>query len=121
MKWKFRKDFQLIPGIKLSYGKSGIATEFTAPLSIESDALQLEKLKYKLNKPYAGCDEIKSANIHQLTSENLKEFRDLLQASAESFEETGLVLTLRQNKRNAKEERKVKLERNFFRFFLRKR
>ena len=43
MQWKFRKDFQVMPGIHLTYGKNGIKTELQTYDENKKDDFEREK------------------------------------------------------------------------------
>lgn len=93
MEWKFRKDFQILPGIKLSYGQEGVKTTFYSRENHPSDENFIaEKLKHQLLKPYDPFFEIKSSPIQNLTSKDLLEFKNILIQSGEVFEQTQTLL-----------------------------
>ena len=72
MEWKYRKEFQVMPGIKLKYGKNGISTQIQKPQNnIDELKTIQEKLQHQLYKPYEDKHEIKSGSISSLTSDSL--------------------------------------------------
>lgn len=89
MAWKFRKDFQVVPGIKLTYGQGRVKTFIYSreDLPIDQNFVS-EKLKHQLFKPYDPAFEIKSSPIQSLTSKDLLEFKNILIHSGEVFEQT---------------------------------
>jgi len=122
MNWKFRKDFQVMPGVYIRYGKHGIRTEISANYDNPAEKqFETEKLKQRLFKPFEAQHEIKSAPIDKLTSPELEQFKSVLLSSGKAFEETKLLLDNKeagQLKRLGKLER---LEKGWFRFFYKKK
>lgn len=88
MQWKFRKDFQVMPGMYLTYGKNGIKTKLQTYNRSQKDGFEKEKLKYQIFKPFDAGHEIKSSSINTLTSTSLTDFKSLLLTSTQVFEET---------------------------------
>ncbi|ASZ12496.1 hypothetical protein KTO58_12095 [Chitinophaga pendula] len=121
MEWKFRKEFQVMPGVKLQYGKNGIKTEFKVNHIQENQAFQAEKLKHQLFKPYAAANEIKSAAVGTLTSDSLKDLKMLLLAADTAFEETNSRLIDRNAKLTNTTRKLRMLETTIFRFLFKKK
>ena len=98
MEWKFRKDFQVLPGIKLTYGQEGVKTYIFSREDIAVDQNFItEKLKHQLFKPYDPAFEIKSSPIQSLTSKDLLEFKNILIHSGEVFEQTQVLLSSKES------------------------
>jgi hypothetical protein len=120
MEWKFRKDFEVMPGIVLKYGSGGLHTE----MKYSNDANQeisKERLRHKLFKPYHIDDEIKSASIDQLTTDELKEFKQLLLESEQVFNETTNLLYIK-TKEHAEVFKKLsRARKSIFHFMLKKK
>ncbi|MEI6948595.1 hypothetical protein V9K67_15480 [Paraflavisolibacter sp. H34] len=122
MEWKFRKEFQVMPGIKLKYGKGGIQTEIQSPKETNTDLqLSVEKLKLQLFKPYEEEHEIKSAPINRLTPESLQEFKSLLLASGQSYAETQQLSTEKTAKHEQTSKKLDRLNNNLFKFLYKKK
>lgn len=119
MEWKFRKDFQVIPGVYLKYGKGGIHTEIK-PLTDDKE-FETEKLKHKIFKPYEDQHEIKSASIDKLTSGELREFKALLIASHKASNETSTILTSKSTKLSIQTQKLARLRKSLFKFLFKKR
>ena len=119
MEWKFRKEFQIMPGIKLSYGKNGIRTQILS--SINDPEIDVEKLKLKLFKPFESIHEIKSATISKLTSSDLQEFKKLLLVSGKNYSETSIVLNIKKELQVTVDKRISRLQKNLFRFLFKKK
>ena len=119
MEWKFRKEFQIMPGIKLSYGKNGIRTQILSSTS-EPEA-DPEKLKLKLFKPFDATHEIKSASIPKLNSADLLDFKNLLLASGKNYSETFTVLNIRKETKLKQDKKIHRLQRSLFRFMFKKK
>lgn len=121
MEWKFRKEFPIMPGVKLQYGKNGIKTEFSSPVDPEDHDFQAEKLKHQLFRSYDASNEIKSAATGKLTSESLKNFKAVLLASDAAFEETQSISDNRNAKLSATTRKINRLEKSVFKFLFKKR
>jgi hypothetical protein len=119
MEWKFRKDFQVMPGIFLKYGNSGLHTEVT--FSEEGNLNSKEKLKHQLFKSYHTNDEIKSASIDRLTTDELKEFKQLLLESEKVFNETKYLLETKTNVHIQLLNKLNRARKSIFRFLLKKK
>lgn len=123
MEWKYRKEFQIMPGLKLHYGNNGLTTEIQPSKDISQEEIkhQAEKLKHQLYKPYEDIHEIKSASIEKLTSESLYDFRNLLLTSGQSYDETKKILSEKISNQNAKSKKINKLQKNIFKFLFKKK
>jgi len=119
MDWKFNKEFQVAPGIKLTYGKKGTSMEikFDGP----NAQVEAEKLKLKLFKPFDPRDEIKSASIERLTSGSLKEFKELLVITEKDYTPIAVKLKAQTAAKLALEKRVSRLEKSFFLFLMKKK
>lgn len=121
MEWKFRKEFQIMPGVKLKYGKSGITTEFTIPPTAEDAAFETAKLKHQLFKPYDAIHEIKSGATGTMTSQSLQHLKTLLLASHAAFAETRELLHQKKSALLKDSNRLRKLENSFLKRFYKKK
>lgn len=121
MEWKFRKDFQVIPGVKLKYGNSGISTQMFMTNSSEDSELSKLKLQHQLFKPYQAEHEIKSAAIHSMTSGNLQELKRLLTTSSNAFEETAILIKEKQQVSDLLFNKLNKASNSLFRFLFKKK
>lgn len=119
MEWKFRKDFQVMPGIYLKYGKGGIHTEIK-PLATDIE-FETQKLKHSILKPYEAQHEIKSASIDKLTSKELQDFKALLLASDKASNETNSILTTKTTVLNNHTQKLTNLKKSFFKFLFKKK
>lgn len=119
LQWKYRIDFQVMPGIYLKYGKGGIHTEIR-PFATDIE-LETEKLKHKVFKPYDPQHEIKSASIGKLTSRELQDFKSLLLASDKAFTETSSLLATKTAELNKHSKKLEKLKKHLFRFLFKKK
>ncbi|PZR26446.1 MAG: hypothetical protein DI535_14340 [Citrobacter freundii] len=120
MEWKYKKDFQAIPGIKLQYGKSGIKTNIV-PSSKDDDPKDTEeKIRHRLFKTYNDADEIKSSPISVLTSPSLRELKSFLLYAGENYEEISLLLQSKQQDLQSRQRSKNRKEKSLFRAFYKK-
>lgn len=120
MEWKYRKDFQVIPGIKLQYGKSGIQTNLV-PSSKDDDPEDTEeKIRHRLFKPYNDVDEIRSSHISLLTSPSLCELKSFLLYAGDNYEKTFALLQDKQKELQSKQRTKSRKEKSLFRVFYKK-
>jgi len=119
MEWKFRKEFQIMPGIKLTYGKNGIKTQIH--YSTSDPEVDAEKLKLKLFKPFDSANEIKSASISKLTSSDLQDFKNLLLVSGKNYSETSEILNIKNDSKLKLDKRISRLQKNLFRFLFKKK
>lgn len=121
MEWKFRKDFQIMPGVYLKYGNGGIQTQIRSIEPITDKAFDAEKLQHQLFRPYDQQHEIKSASVDKLTSKQLQEFKALLLTSDKIYHETNSLL---ENKTTIFEKHSKKLNRlnrSIFKFLFKKK
>lgn len=116
MEWKFRKEFQVMPGVKLQYGSKGIRTEFTTPDLPEQEKIDVEKLKHQLFKPYDAAHEIKSMATGTMTSESLQPLKAVLLASDKAFHETNTLLKEKTAQFASSSAKAQRLEKSFFKF-----
>lgn len=118
MDWKFRKDFQVMPGVYIKYGNDGIKTQIRSERMDHFDTdLAREKIRHNLFKPYEAQYEIKSARIDKLTSPELEQLKSVLLSSGNAYEETK---NLFDNKSTEQVNRAIKLEklkRSLFKYF----
>jgi len=120
MEWKYRKDFQVIPGIKLQYGKSGIKTNLV-PSSKDDDPRDTEeKIRHRLFKPYNEADEIKSSHTSVLTSTSLCELKSFLLYASDNYDNTAALLQEKQKELQAKQYLKHRKEKGLFSMFYKK-
>lgn len=119
MKWKYRQDFQVMPGILLSYGSNGIKTEITSSFTDETLSMK-EKLKHELFKPYDIKDEIRSASIDKLTPKELMEFKQILFKSGKVHSETQSILDTKNNEKLKVFNKLNRMQKSIFRFMLKK-
>lgn len=110
-----------MPGIKLQYGKHGIKTEFAPPKTTQDLHFDAEKLRHQLFKPYETAHEIKSAVIGQLTSDSLKDFKKLLLASNDAYEDTSEIIRNKSQEHVAKDNKLKKLQNSLLKFLFKKR
>lgn len=121
MKWKFRKDFQAIPGVKLKYGNSGISTQISIANSSKDSELAKLKLQHQLFKPFEAGHEIKSAAIQSMTSDNLQELKLLLSTSSNAFEETTTLIKQKQQSADLLFKKLNKISNSLFSFLFKKK
>lgn len=121
MQWKYRPDFQIVPGIHLSYGKQGIRTTIGSNVNEEATGLNKEKLKFQLYKPFDAHHEIKSAHVTTLTSNSLTEFKNLLLTSNTIYDETNQLVQKESKEKRELESRLNKLQKSLFKFLYKKR
>jgi hypothetical protein len=119
MEWKFRKDFQVMPGISLKYGQGAIRTEIK-PFATDVE-FETEKLKHNIFKPYDVQHEIKSASIDKLTSSALQDFKILLLAADKTFNETNSLLAIKTTALNKHLQKLNKLKKSIFKFLFKKK
>jgi hypothetical protein len=119
MEWKFRKDFQIMPGIYLKYGKGAIQTEIK-PFATDT-AFETEKLKHNIFKPYDTRHEIKSASVDKLTSSELQDFKQLLLVSDKIFNETNSLLASKTTVLNNHSQKLNKFKKSIFKFLFKKK
>ncbi|HEX6426203.1 MAG TPA: hypothetical protein VF008_00905, partial [Niastella sp.] len=121
MEWKYRKDFQVMPGIYLKYGNGGIQTQIRHIEAISDKDFVADKLRHQLFKPYELQHEIKSASIDKLTSCELHDFKSLLFASDKTFNETSSLLNSKTILLNNHSQKLDSLKRSLFKFLFKKR
>lgn len=123
MEWKYRQNFQVMPGVRLTYGKNGIQTELKSnTLLPESDnRLAAEKLRHQLCKPYEDRHEIKSSPLNKLTSKDLTSFKEVLMASSQSYDDTLNILNGKKAEETTKHKTCTRLERHLFTFLFKKK
>jgi hypothetical protein len=121
MQWKYRPDFQILPGVHLTYGKQGIKTTIESNVNEETIHLDKQKLKFQLYKPFETHHEIKSAHINILTSNSLTEFKNLLFTSNTIYDETNQLLQKEIKEKRELESRLNKLQKSLFKFLYKKR
>jgi len=120
MEWKYRKDFQVIPGIKLQYGKYGIKTNLV-PSSKDDDPKDTEeKIRHRLFKPYSETDEIRSSPISVLTSPSLHDLKSFLLYASDNYDKMSGLLHEKQRELQAKQRSKSRKEKSLFRMFYKK-
>lgn len=120
MEWKYRQDFQVMPGILLSYGSNGIKTEISSSFADDNLSMK-DKLKHELFKPYDIKDEIRSASIDKLTPTQLMEFKQILFASGKVHSETQSILDTKTKEELKATNKLNRLEKSIFRFMLKKK
>jgi hypothetical protein len=120
MEWKYRKDFQVLPGIYLKYGSGGIETQIRPIESIPDKTFEADKLKHQLYKPYELQHEIKSASIDKLTSCELLDFKTLLFTSDKTYSETSSLLNSKTTLLNNHSQKLDRRKRSFFKFLFKK-
>lgn len=122
MEWKYRKEFQVMPGIKLKYGKNGISTQIQKPQNNTDDLKTIqEKLQHQLYKPYEDKHEVKSNSISSLTPESLKEFISLILSANKSFDDTNQIVSHKSASYDAKTNKLDRLNRSLFKFLFKKK
>lgn len=121
MEWKFRKDFQVMPGVYIKYGSGDIQTKTKSTEIITDSHFEREKLKQQLYKPYDLQHEIRSASIDKLTSKDLQEFKALLFASDKAYNETNDLLTKKTTLFNNHSKKLYKLKKSLFKFLFKKK
>lgn len=123
MEWKYRKDFQVMPGISITYGNNGIQTQvhsLDGPSDLDTD-FETSKLKHQLFKPYEVQHEIKSAFIDSLTSPDLKEFKSVLSTSYKVYNETKSLLEVKSSDQANRLRKLERLKNSLFKFLFKKK
>lgn len=121
MEWKYRKDFQVMPGVYLKYGNGGIQTKIKLADVTTDNSFEKEKLKHQLYKPYDAQHEIKSASIDQLTSVELQDFKSILLASDKAYAETSDLLTSKTALYSKHSKKLERLKNSLFKFLFKKK
>ena len=122
MEWKFRRDFQIIPGVYLKYGKDGIQTQIQSlEFSAADKDFNTNKLKHQLFKPYESQHEIKSSSIDMMTSPELQEFKSVLLTSNKTFSDTKSLLETKIAFQTKHSQKLENLKRNLFKFLFKKK
>lgn len=123
MEWSYNKDFKVLPGVKIVYGKNGITTELKEQYKSDTHPkIDAEKLKYQINKYVEpGAVELKSAPIQKLTSNSLKEFWSLILLSDENFSDVRSKHDGSQAELELLERKIERTENSLFRFLFKKR
>lgn len=122
MEWKFRKDFQVMPGVRLTYGNNGIQTFVRSQGNDKRDVtFEAAKLKHQLFKSYEAQHEIKSASIDKLTSPDLKDFKMILLKSEEVYAETKQLLETKSGQQKAHSSKLHRLKTSLFKFLFKKK